>query len=104
MSISQPRQPKGQPSGGEFASKHQSDDQVGSLAGHEARDLAAGQLAGLTQGHICGEACTGTVTRGDGSTIQLECPYERLDVTDPGDQKIIGSLYAQDARSAMGRG
>ena len=47
MNTNQPRQPKGQPTGGEFAAKSQSNDEIGSLAPGES-----GQTAGQTADRI----------------------------------------------------
>ena len=104
MSTHQPRQPKGQPAGGQFAAKTQSQDTIGDLNDsqeqHENTRLAEGQLKALTAGHICGPACTSTVIQG-GQERQLTCPYKQLDPTSPKDQKIIGSIYASEALAAM---
>jgi hypothetical protein len=63
---------------------------------------AEGMLAGIKSTHTCGEACTASVRRGDGSTVQLACPYTRLDVLDEADRRIVQSIYAIEARAAMG--
>jgi len=62
---------------------------------------ASGMLAALRRGHECTYACTGEVTLGDGATLTLTCPYERLDPEDPTDRRIIGSIYAIEARAAL---
>ena len=62
---------------------------------------AAGMLRGLTSSHICGSACEGQYTLGDGTVIDLTCPYSRLDPENPADARTIASLYASEARAAI---
>lgn len=66
------------------------------------REHAAGMLAAIKRGHVCTEACTSTVTLGDGKRMTLTCPYERLDLDSGVDRRIIGSIYAIEAKAAMG--
>ena len=65
------------------------------------REAAQGMLTALSRGHECTEACTGATTLGDGHVIQLTCPYKRLDVDSETDRRIIGSIYAIEARAAL---
>ena len=62
---------------------------------------AAGMLAGIKQGHQCTEACTGTTVLGDGKVLNLRCPWEQIDLDSESDRRIIGSVYAIEARAAM---
>lgn len=64
--------------------------------------VAKGMLAAIRRGHECTEACTGTVTLGDGKVVTLTCPWERLDVNNEQDRRIISTVYADEARAAMG--
>lgn len=64
---------------------------------------AEGMLASIQRSHVCGEACASTTTLGDGTTLGLKCPYSLLDTDSQVDRRIIASLYADAALSAMGR-
>jgi hypothetical protein len=63
---------------------------------------AEGMLAALKRGHSCTEACTGTTVLGDGKVLQLRCPWEQIDLGTPTDRRIVASVYASEARAAMG--
>jgi hypothetical protein len=65
------------------------------------RSEALGMLEALTASHRCGQACNGTVALGDGSHVQLSCPYDRLDLDNPADRRIVAGMYASEARAAM---
>ena len=65
---------------------------------------AKGMLKGLMQGHACGEACVGKFTLGDGTVVDLTCPYSRLDPNSPADARIIQTMYAEAARAALRSG
>jgi hypothetical protein len=71
------------------------------MATTPSRETAAGMLAGLTAGHVCTEACTGTVTLGDGHVVHLTCPWSRMDLDDEAHRRIIQSVYAAEARRAL---
>lgn len=62
---------------------------------------AEGMLAAIRATHTCTEACTGTVTLGDGKVVTLTCPWERLDLRNGQDRRIVASVYASEARTAM---
>lgn len=64
---------------------------------------AAGMLRALVAGHTCGTACTGTAYIG-GEPRALQCPYSLLDMDNPADRRTVQTLYASEARAAMGRG
>jgi hypothetical protein len=64
-------------------------------------EQAEGMLKGIRSSHTCGEACTATVTLGDGKVLALTCPWERLDMADPSDRKVVATVYADMARAAM---
>lgn len=67
------------------------------------REHAAGMLAAIQQGHECGEACTSMIRLGGpfGDLVKLKCPYKVLDLDSETDRRIIGSIYAIEARAAM---
>lgn len=62
---------------------------------------AEGMLTAIQRSHECTEACTGTVTLGDGHVVHLTCPWQRLDMTVEADRRIVGSVYASEARAAL---
>jgi hypothetical protein len=64
---------------------------------------ARGMLAALTASHTCGLVCTSRTTLGDGTVVQLSCPYGRLDMHDEADRRIVQTMYANEARAAMAR-
>jgi hypothetical protein len=65
---------------------------------------AEGMLAAIRATHTCTEACTGTVTLGDGKVVTLTCPWERigLDLDNEQSRRIVGGVYASEALAAMG--
>jgi len=65
------------------------------------RDSAVGMLTAIKRDHECTEACTGTVTLGDGKVVTLVCPWERLDMDVEADRRIVASVYAMEARAAL---
>lgn len=64
-------------------------------------EQAEGMLAGIKSQHACTEACTGTVTLGDGHVVTLTCPWQRLDMTSEADRRIVQTVYASEARRAL---
>lgn len=64
-------------------------------------EQAEGMLKGIRSQHECREACTATVTLGDGKVLALSCPWERIDVADPSDRRVVATVYADMARAAM---
>lgn len=63
---------------------------------------AEGMLAAIRATHTCTEACNGTTVLGDGKVLHLTCPWDRLDLNNEQDRRIVGGVYASEARAAMG--
>lgn len=61
---------------------------------------AQGMLKSIRNSHKCGEACTATVTHGDGRVVTLRCPYSLLDVNAPVDRRIIQTIWVDEAQAA----
>lgn len=68
------------------------------------REHAAGMLAAIQKSHTCTEACTATIQLGGpyGYFKQLRCPWECIDLDSETDRRIVQSVYAAEARAAMG--
>jgi len=63
---------------------------------------ATGMLNAIKASHTCTEACTGTTGLGDGKVLTRRCPWEQIDLDSEVDRRIVGSVYAIEARAAMG--
>lgn len=64
---------------------------------------ASGMLKAIKSTHTCGEACTSRTRLGDGTYLQLSCPWGRLNPAVEADRRIIQSVYASEAVAAMRR-
>ena len=71
------------------------------MASTPTREHAEGMLSAIKNTHECTVACTGHVTLGDGKVVALVCPWERIDLDNPSDRRIVQGVYASEARAAM---
>lgn len=67
------------------------------------REHAAGMLKAIVASHTCTEACTAVIHLGPYSApTQLRCPWKVIDLNSESDRRIVASVYAAEARAAMG--
>lgn len=68
---------------------------------------AAGMFEALVASHTCGRACNSEQVIGRMSpnpqTIRLRCPLSQIDLDNPADRRTVQSMYAAEARAAMGK-